>query len=405
MKENILVFTSTFPIFLKGDGTPPFVYELSKRLAEREDFRIIVLTPFRKRTKPFEERERLKIYRFRYGFTALCERGILPNLKKNKFLFFQIPFLFFFAFINLAKIVKKEKINIIHAHWIVPQGFMAVLYKKIFRKRNLKIICTSHGGDIFGLQNSFAKKIKKWTLDNVDILTVVSNAIKDEVKKLNVREDLPIKIIPMGVDTELFNPNKYDPKIKEKYDIKGPFLLFVGRLAEKKGVRYLIEAMPEVIQRYPEAKLLIVGFGPLEDELKTQVKNLNLEKNIIFTGAISNNELPKYYATADIFIGPSIVTKSGDAEGFGLVFAEALMSKTCVISSDLKAISDIVKNKETGIQVDVKNLKIFGRKIIELIENVKERERLTENGYNFVKNNFTCDIISSKYYKILEEFL
>lgn len=403
MKENILVFTSTFPIFLKGDGTPPFVYELSKRLAEREDFRFVVLTPFRRKTKVFKEKEGLKIYRFRYGFTSLCDGAILPNLKKNKFLYFQIPFFIIAAFLNLGKLVKKEKIDIIHAHWIIPQGFIAVVYKKIFRKKSLKIICTSHGGDIFGLQNPLMKKFKRWTLNNIDKLMVVSNAIKEEVRKLNIRKDLPIEVIPMGVDINAFNPNRYDKKIKEKYDIKGPFLLFVGRLVENKGVKYLIDAMPEVIQKYPKTKLLIVGSGPLEETLKNQVKKLNLERNIIFTSALPNNELPEYYATADIFIGPSVVAKSGSAEGFGLVFVEALMSKTCVISSDLKAISDIVKNKETGIQVDVKNLRIFARQIIELIDNAKERERLAENGYKFVKNNFSWDTITNKYYNLIDK--
>jgi len=160
-EKNILVFTSTFPTFIEGDATPPFVYELSKRLAQKEGFHIVVLTPFRKGSKVFEERDGLRIYRFKYGFTSLCEGGILPNLKKNKFLFFQVPFFLFFAFVNLAKIVKKEKIDIIHAHWIIPQGFISVLYKKLFRKKELKIICTSHGSDLFGLQNPFMKKIKK----------------------------------------------------------------------------------------------------------------------------------------------------------------------------------------------------------------------------------------------------
>jgi len=405
MKKSILVFTTTFPTFLQEDGTPPFVYELSKRLAEKGNFRLIVLTPFRKRTKVFKERGKLKIYRFKYGFTSLCEGAILPNLKKNKFLFFQLPFLFFFALVNLAKIVKKEKIDITHAHWIIPQGFIAVFYKKLFRKKDLKIICTSHGGDIFGLQNSLMKKIKRWTLNNVDKLTVVSKAIKDEVKKLNIKEDLPIEVIPMGVDPDIFNQNQYDEKIKEKYNIKGPFLLFVGRLVEKKGVRYLIDAMPKVVQRYSETKLLIIGSGPLENELKNQVKNLNLENNIIFTGAIPNKELPKYYATADIFIGPSVVAKSGDAEGFGLVFVETLLTKTCVITSDLKSISDIVENEKTGLQVDVKNQELFSKKIIELIEDKKQREKLAENGYNFAKKNFSWGIISDKYYKILNSLL
>jgi len=249
------------------------------------------------------------------------------------------------------------------------------------------------------LQNPFMKKIKRWTLNNVDRLTVVSNAIKEEVKKLDTRDNLPIEVIPMGVDAELFNPDKYDSKIKEKYGIEGSFLLFVGRLAEKKGVKYLIDAMPAVIQEHPKTKLLIVGSGSLENELKKQIKNLNLENNVIFTGAIPNNELPSYYATADIFIGPSII------EGFGLVFVEALMSKTCVITSDFKAISDIIKNGDTGIQIDVKNIELFSKKIIELLKDQEKRKRLAENGYSFVKNNFSWDVIRDKYYKILKNII
>jgi len=403
--KKILVTTTTFPTFLEGDGTPPFVYELSRRLAKKEDIHVTVLAPFRKKTKIFEERDNLKIHRFKYGFTALCEGGILPNLKQNKFLFFQTPFLFLFSFINLAKIIKKEKISIIYAHWIIPQGFIAILYKKIFKNRNLKIVCTSHGGDIFGLQNSLMKKVKRWTLNNIDKLTVVSNAIKDEVQKLDIREDLPIEVIPMGVDDKKFNSNQYDERIKGRYGIKGPSLLFVGRLAEKKGVKYLIDAMPAVIQEHPKTKLLIVGSGPLENELKKQTKNLSLENNVIFTGAIPNNKLPNYYATADVFIGPSIVAKGGDAEGFGLVFVEALMSKTCVIASDFKAISDIIKNGDTGIQIDVKNIELFSKKIIELLKDQEKRKRLAENGYGFVKNNFSWDVIRDKYYKILKNII
>lgn len=403
--KKILVTATTFPTFLKGDVTPPFVYELSKRLAKNKDLKIVVSTPYIKRAKTYKEREGMKIYRYKYGFTSLCDGAILPNLKKNKLLYFQIPFFLIASFFNLRKLVKEEKIDIIHAHWIIPQGFIAVLYKKLFRKKNLKIICTSHGGDIFGLQNPFMKKIKRWTLNNVDRLTVVSNAIKEEVKKLDARDNLPIEVVPMGVDAELFNPDKYDSKIKEKYGIEGSFLLFVGRLAEKKGVKYLIDAMPAVIQEHPKTKLLIVGSGSLENELKKQIKNLNLENDVIFTGAIPNNELPSYYATADIFIGPSIIAKGGDAEGFGLVFVEALMSKTCVITSDFKAISDIIKNEDTGIQIDVRNQKIFSEKIIKLIDNAKERKRLVENGYNFVKDNFTWDIITDKYRNLIDKMI
>ena len=76
---------------------------------------------------------------------------IIPNLKKNKLLWIQVPFFILSEFLMMKKIIQKYKMETIHAHWIIPQGFIAVLYKKLFNPK-LKIIITSHGGDIFGLQ-------------------------------------------------------------------------------------------------------------------------------------------------------------------------------------------------------------------------------------------------------------
>jgi len=403
-KKKVLVTTTTFPSFLNNDFTPRFVCELSKRLAKKNDLEIVVSTPYLKNSKKYEERNNLKIYRYKYGFTALRDGAILPNVKKNKFLIFQIPFLLLFSFLNIIKLVKKEKVNIIHAHWIIPQGFLAVLYKKLFRKKSLRIICTVHGGDIFSLRCWLMTKIKKWTLDNVDAITVVSKEIKEEVKRIGVKNNF-IKISPMGVDENIFSPDKYDENIKKKYNITGQLLLFVGRLVEKKGIKYAISAMSIVFKKYPNAKFVIIGEGSLKNDLKKQVKKLNLENNIIFAGGISNCELPKYYVSADILLGPSITAKNGDSEGFGLIFVEALLCKCSVIASDLETISDIIKNEKTGVQVDVKNTELFAGKIIELIENENKRNKLAENGYEFVKKRFTWDISTEKYYKLFNNLI
>jgi len=406
-KKRVLVTTATFPTFLKNDSTPPFVYELSKRLAEKDDLEMVVSAPYVKNSKEYEERNNLKIYRYKYGFTALRDGAILPNIKKNKLLVFQVPFFVLFSFLNIVKLVKRERIDIIHAHWIIPQGFLAVLYKKLFRKKNLKIICTVHGGDIFSLRGWFFTKIKKWILNNADEITVVSNEIREEVERIGVS---PLKkgvrgifTMPMGVDENVFSPDKCDKNIKKEYNITSSFLLFVGRLVEKKGVKYAIAAMPIVFKKHPEVKFIIIGEGPLKNNLKEQVKELSLENNIIFAGGISNNELPRYYATADIFLGPSVTAKNGDSEGFGLTFVEALLCKCCVIASDLKTISDVVKNEKTGIQVDVKNTELLAEKIIELIEDENKRKKLAGDGYEFVKNRFTWDISAEKYYSLIKD--
>ncbi len=350
-RKKLLVLTSTFPRW-KNDTLPPFVYELSKRLTDKFD--VTVLAPSYPGAKDFEIMDKMKVYRFHY-FIRQFEKlagsgGILPVLSKNPFYYFVVPFFLLGEYLAAKKLVEKERPDIIHAHWIIPQGLIAYFIKKKF---NIPYVVTSHGSDIFGLQQKFLIDLKRKVLKEAKHITGVSNAIKDEILKLV--PEIEVSVIPMGVDSKLFNPKKRDLSIKKKYGIKGPFLLFVGRLTEKKGVRYLIEAMPEVIKRYPEAKLMIIGTGELEKELKELAIKLNVNDNIIFMGAIQNKDLPKYYATADIFIGPSIITKYGDREGSPVAFVEAGMCGCWLIVSNLEGIKEIIINKRNGIYFKEKN--------------------------------------------------
>ena len=238
--KNILVFTSTFPRFSKGDATPPFVYELSQRLAAK-GLDITVLTPRVPGSKQYEERDGMKIYRYPYFFKSSREKlndgAILPNIKKNLRLIIQIPFLFIAGFFALIKVVKKENIETIHAHRLIPQGLIAAIYKKV-RNKKIRIVCTAHGSDIHSVGGKIMNTIKKFVLNTSDHMTVVSQYLKDEVRKLGVTK--PIDVVSMGVATDKFSPNAYDENIKRENSITDKFLLYVGRLAPEKGINYLL---------------------------------------------------------------------------------------------------------------------------------------------------------------------
>jgi glycosyltransferase involved in cell wall biosynthesis len=352
MKPKILVFTSTFPRW-QNDTDPPFVYELSKRLTA--DFDVIVHTPHYCGALPRETMDGMQIHRFRYfipQFEKLAgSTGILPTLRHNKLYYGLVPFFLLAQFFSLFLLVWKIRPDIIHAHWIIPQGFVAALVSMVFR---VPVVATAHGADIFGLQGILLKKIKQFTLKRVRGITVVSQALAEVLNDL-VPFVVQPQIVPMGIDSVSFHPDRRDNTIRDKYGIDGPFLLYVGRLTEKKGVDFLISAMPSVLKDFSTAKLLIVGGGELENDLKKQVENLELNKQIQFVGNIPNSELSAYYATADIFIGPSITAKSGDVEGFGLTFVEAAMSGCLLIGSDIGGIRDIIKDKVTGFLVPEKS--------------------------------------------------
>jgi glycosyltransferase involved in cell wall biosynthesis len=397
-KKNLLIVTSTFPRW-KNDTDPPFVFELAKRLTDA--FNITVLAPNYPGALAEEAIEGLRVYRFRYflkKFEILAgSEGILPTLKKNRLFYLLVPFFILAEFIALLKLIRKTKPAIIHAHWILPQGFVSALAHKI---TGVPFVVTTHGGDIYGLQGKFASALKGYAVRNATTVTVVSKDIQNTIKH-NFGDAIHTIVIPMGVDSTLFHPDKKDPRIQEQFDIKGPFLLYVGRLSEKKGVAYLLEAIPEIINQHPDAKLLVVGTGEEKQKLLKLSQNLSISNNVIFTGAIPNNELPAYFATADIFIGPSIKAEGGDTEGFGLTFVEATMSGCIVVGTDVGGIPDIIQEGETGFLVQEKNPKALANALCNILKQLDTLSYITSAARQKMISQFDWQVIAEKYREIL----
>ncbi len=113
--------------------------------------------------------------------------------------------------------------------------------------------------------------------------------------------------------------------------------------------------------------------------------------------------LPEYYATADIFVGPSVVAEGGDREGLGLVFVEALACGCSVVCSDLPAISDIIADNETGFVVRQKSHADIHAKVVRLLNDRKLRESLQDKGMEFVQNQFDWKIIGAKFARVLND--
>lgn len=399
--RSVLVTATTFPSFVPGTDKPPFVFELSRRIAALTGWRMLVSTPHAKGAATHETRDGLVIHRYRYGFTALCDGGIMPNLARNKLLYFQVPFLLLFSFIDLVRLVRRHRIGTIHAHWLIPQGFLAVLYKRLFRATSLRIVCTTHGGDVFGLRS--LNFLKRWTIRHLDELTAVTTAAIPELESLRRGRGPEIRIVPMGVDTALFNPDRRDPDIMQRAGRDGPMLLFVGRLVEKKGLRYLIEAMPAIAARFPGATLFVAGDGPIAPELKTQADGLGLGDAVIFLGSVPNGDLPSYFATADVFIVPSVVAADGDREGLPVTLMEAMASGCAIVASDLAGMDDLVADGETGFVVHQHSAIEIAAKILEILSSPGELDRIKENARTRARDQIDWNIIAARYASILED--
>jgi glycosyltransferase involved in cell wall biosynthesis len=402
MKSKLLVVTSTFPRW-EDDTDPPFVYELSRRLTS--DFDITVLAPYYPGSKKNEIMSGIQVHRFSYFPPPLNRiagsNGILPTLQHNKLYYGVLPFFLLAQCLSLMSLVRKIRPDVLHAHWLIPQGTLAVGVGKLY---DVPVLLTAHGTDVFGLRGNFFRLIKRFTLRGGHRITAVSGPLAKACSDL-APLGKKMQVIPMGVDSTLFSGKKKKSLMRGAQTADEARLLFVGRLSEKKGVRLLIEAMPLIVEQIPGIRLTIVGSGELEDNLKALVERLGLLNHIRFAGSVPNKELPDYYTNADVFIGPSVTTSDGNTEGLGLTFIEASLCGCLLIGTDTGGISDIIKDNVTGFLVKPGDSKLLAEKIMYAVHNLSELNELRNMSQKHVKENYEWCVVAEKYKTLIREIV
>lgn len=398
---KILVLTSTYPRW-DGDTEPKFVDNLCRYLARNNE--VHVVAPHAPGTKTNEHVAGVTIFRFRYCLehlqTLAYGGGILPNLKQNKFKLLLVPLFILGQLVLTIKLLRKHEYDIIHAHWIIPQGLVAVIARPFARKaigrRAPGIVVTSHGGDLFALKGSLLSGIKRWITGRADKLTVVSSAMKLKATELQLKAQESIAVIPMGVDSY----NTFTPP-EAASERQG--LLFVGRLVDKKGIEYLLEAMPSVLKVFPETTLTIIGDGPLKAQLDSLCRTSAIAGQVIFMGPVINENIPKFLQQSAVTIFPSIVTDSGDQEGTPVAIMEALACECAAVVSDYPGARDIIIHKKTGLLVNERDVEGIAAQILTLLDNAEMRASLGTNGRNYVQEKYDWNIISSAFSALFME--
>ena len=173
-----------------------------------------------------------------------------------------------------------------------------------------------------------------------------------------------------------------------------PCVLFVGSLIPRKGLPFLVEAAKKIVKEQSETKFLIVGEGPLENQLLNSIEVANLSNNFKFLGNLKDDKLPAVYNCADVFALPSI------QEGQGIVLLEAQASAKPVVAFDIGGVNEAVVNGKTGLLVKLGSTEAFADALLKLISDKTLREKMGEDGRRFVVENFTWDICAQKMLKV-----
>lgn len=381
-KKKLLVTASTFPRW-ENDTEPRFVLDLCRHMTDQFD--VTVLVPAAPGAKEKEVLDGVKVIRYHYfpihKWETLCYPGaIVPRIREKKVRILLVPFLLLSLYFHLMRLLPNY--DLVHAHWLIPQGLVQSFFKKPY-------IVTGHGGDVTSLNKGILRRLKIRCMKKAGHVTVVSEHLRSQVRKLS--PGIEPSVISMGVDRTRFG---------KQYRVSNYFgqeekkvVLFVGRLVEKKGVTYLIEAMKEI-----DALLVIVGDGPIKEKLVDQ--SADMKERVVFLGAKTHKELKTIYASSDIFVAPSITAKDGDQEGIPTAIMEAIASGLPVIASDSGGIIDLITSGVNGFLCKEKDVIELRNNINMLIKNSELVDRFKKES-KLIVSRYDYNVIAERYKKIL----
>jgi glycosyltransferase involved in cell wall biosynthesis len=315
---------------------------------------------------------------------AYLENNGQFHLKRNK-LFPIIPAL------KLAKYIDSNNIDIIHFHW--TKDITTVVLAKVLSQKKPKIMQTRNM-TMTRFKNDF---YHKWLYENISTMHAVTFQVKEQLKKFIPKDVCPkIEMIYMGTQENSINHSDINI-LKEKYQLNSDDFIvgIVGRIQESKGQYLVIEAIKNL--NNPNIKALIVGHTMDESylsNLKQEVKNLKLEKQIIFTGFTKSvNEHMKLFDT-NILATPH--------ETFGLVVIEAMMNQVCMIATNKGGPLEIIEENVDGLLFDRTN-EDLALKINLLYSNKKYKNELAQKGYEKAKIKFNSTAQLEKLYSVMEQ--
>jgi len=227
-------------------------------------------------------------------------------------------------------------------------------------------------------------------------ITAHSSAAREFLASLGVERER-ITVVPVGIDPREFKPTE-GKILVEKAGISGDdIILTVARLHRNKGLVYLLKAMSMITCDHPESRLIIVGGGPLEGELREQISKLKLERYVVLvTEPIPNKEMAKTYSICDVFVLPSI------KEPFGRVILEAMACEKPIVATRVGGPSDIVKDGRTGYLVEKKDPSQLASRICELLQDKKMARRFGKSGRRQVLEIYDWKRIVERYIEIYE---
>jgi colanic acid/amylovoran biosynthesis glycosyltransferase len=287
--------------------------------------------------------------------------------------------------------------DIVHCHF-GPSGNLGALLKDLGIIEG-KCVTTFHGYDLSIYINEKGNKVYDSLFKAGDFFLPISERWKEKLIELGCEEQR-IAVHRMGIDTSRFAFTPRKPREDGKVHI-----LTVARLVEKKGVQYGIQAVAEVLKKYPHVEYRIAGDGPLRSELQSLIDALNINGHVTLLGWKRQEEIVELIRNADILLAPSVTSKDGDQEGIPVVLIEALSQGLPVLSTRHSGIPELVQDGESGFLVPERDADALAEKLEYLIEHPEIWPEMGRAGRDYVARYYDINKLNDQLVSLYQRLL
>jgi glycosyltransferase involved in cell wall biosynthesis len=365
---RVLMLSSSYPKYV-GETTAPFIEEIAAGMVAR-GHHVDLLAPWHPELRRAPEERGVHLRFFRYApHPALNIWGYAQSLHSDvavkRRTLAAMPFALTGTLAASFAATLRTQYDLIHAHWVLPNGVPAALVANAVQ---LPLVISLHGSDIYLAE-------RHWALTGASGAAFRSaaaiSACSSDLHERALRLGAPLEhtyTIPYGVNPDQFRPDQAAyTAVRQELGLAADTRLVVGvgRLVAKKGFAVLLEAWPTVLERCPQARLAIVGYGDLREKLEQQAHNLGIGGRVHFTGQLERARTAAYIAAADVFALP-IVPEGTD--GLPNVLLEAMGAARAVVASHTAGVPDVIDDGVHGLIVPQRDAQALANAIGRLLD-------------------------------------
>ena len=376
---KIAMLTSSYPKW-PGETTAPFIEEIAAGVAAR-GHEVHVLMPHRADLRRAQRERDVWLHSYRYaphpslevwGYAAALRGDI--GVKDS--VFWVAPFALLNGLQALLRLTARERYDMIHAHWALPNGPVAALCARI---RKLPLVISLHGSDVFLAERSALPALMaRWASRSADAITSCSSDLATRLAALGGPSDRMV-VVPYGVDADTFTPGAPGAaRTRAELGIRDgqPVIFTLGRMVFKKGFGILLDAMPGVLRAHPQTVLVLGGEGDLRDALQEQARRLGIVEHVRFPGMIRRDDVAAFFQMADVATFPSVHDQRGNVDGLPNVLLEAMAIGRPIVASHVAGIPEVIVDGAHGLLTPEGDAQALAAAINRLLEDRELAGRL-----------------------------